>query len=375
MRVLHTYKIYRPDIDGGIPAVMSNLAGTSDPDIGHSILCARRRGAARHHLIDGIPVEAVASLGTLFSVPMAPGYIPAFIRSARNADVVVHHAPLPLTDAAILLGLPDRVGLIVYWHAEIVGKGLLKKLVAPGIRRMLARADRIIVSGPTIIEKSEFLQPHTAKCRVMPYGIDLEYWRTVDATEHDNIENLKRKLPRHVVSLGRLVGYKGYDILIRAMRDIDGQATIIGEGPLLADLQRQATELGVANRVHFAGRLERDEIRRLFHSASVFAFPSVTVAEAFGLVQVEAMAAGLPVVNTSLASTVPLVARHDQEALTVPPGDAKALAVALSRILDEPTLAARLSAAAKARTRNEFDLSVFRARMAEVYAEALQART
>src|SRR6202171_575778 len=98
---------------------MSSLAQASDQNISHSILCARRRGAARRYTIDAVPVEAVASLGTLFSTPLAPRYIPAFVRRSGAADVVIHHAPLPLNDAAILLGLPVDVGLIVYWHADV----------------------------------------------------------------------------------------------------------------------------------------------------------------------------------------------------------------------------------------------------------------
>jgi rhamnosyl/mannosyltransferase len=371
LRILHAYKIYRPDIEGGIPAVMSSLAQASDPAISHSILCARRRGASRQYVIDEISVEAVASLGTLFSTPLAPAYIPAFIRRARSADIVIHHAPLPLNDAAILLGLPDDVALIVYWHADIVGYALLKQLVSPLIRRVLMRADRIVVSGQPIMGNSEFLLPHAAKCTIMPYGMDLDYWRP---DERNKAENMKSAVSRHIVSLGRLVGYKGYDLLIRAMRDVDGQVTIIGEGPLLPELQQLATELGLADRVHFVGRLARGEIRQLFHSAQLFAFPSVTEAEAFGIVQIEAMAAGLPIVNTNLATTVPLVARHGIEALTVAPGDAKALAEALNRILDEPPLAQRLGAAGQARALSEFDESTFRARMATVYADALRTR-
>jgi rhamnosyl/mannosyltransferase len=204
--------------------------------------------------------------------------------------------------------------------------------------------------------------------------MNLDYWCRLDAGEQDSVDAMKRTAPRHIVSLGRLVGYKGYDVLIHAMRDIDARATIVGEGPLLAELQQLAADRGVAERVHFAGRLPRDEIRRLFHAANVFAFPSVTEAEAFGIVQVEAMTAGLPIVNTNLPTTVPLVARHEREALTVAPGDAHALAVSLNRILDDPALASRLGAAGQARALGEYDQSVFRARMADVYAEALQAR-
>jgi glycosyltransferase involved in cell wall biosynthesis len=374
LRILHAYKIYRPDIEGGIPAVMSSLAQGSDAITTHSILSARRFGAARRYTLDGVPVEAVASLGTLFSTPLAPGYIPAFVRRARSADVVVHHAPLPLNDAAILLGLPDDTALIVYWHADVIGYPSLRRLVAPLIRRALARADRIVVSGQPMIDHSEFLRPHAEKCAVLPYGMDLDYWRTLDADGRARADELERQQPRHIVALGRLVGYKGYDALIRAMQTVDGHATIIGEGPLLADLQRQATELGVSSRIRFAGRLPRDEIKRLFHSAQVFAFPSVTEAEAFGIVQIEAMATGLPIVNTNLPTTVPLVARHNLEALTVAPGDPQALSQALNCILDDPALGGRLGSAGQQRAMSEFDQAAFRTRMTAIYEDAQRTR-
>jgi rhamnosyl/mannosyltransferase len=351
---------------------MSSLAHASDQNASHSILTARRFGLAHRYQLEGIPVEAVASLGTVFSTPLAPNYIPMFVRRVRSTDIVIHHAPLPLNDLAILLGLPDDVALIVYWHADIIGYPLLKRVVAPLIRRALARADRIVVSGPPMIDNSEFLRPHAEKCAVVPYGMDLDYWRTLDAGERANADEFRRQQPRHIVALGRLVEYKGYDVLVRAMQTIDGDATIVGEGPLLAELQQLATALGVSDRIRFAGRLTRSEIKQLFYSARVFAFPSVTEAEAFGIVQIEAMAAGLPIVNTRLATTVPLVARHDREALTVPPNDPHALSQALGRILDEPALAERLGAAGRERAKDEFDQAVFLARMMDIYDDAVQ---
>src|SRR5260370_42611235 len=110
-----------------------------------------------------------------------------------------------------------------------------------------------------------------------------------------------------MVAGGGLAGSTGYDVLVSAIQTMDGHAAIIGEGPLLAELQQLAIGLGVSDRIRFAGRLTRSEITQIFYSARVFAFPSVTEPEAFGIVQIEAMAAGLPVVNTNLATTVPLV--------------------------------------------------------------------
>lgn len=373
MRVLHAYKIYKPDIEGGIPAVISSLTRGSDGPIQHSILCARRFGLHRNYRIDGTPVEAVSSLGTLFSTPIAPGFITAFLRRARSSDVVIHHAPLPLTDIAIVLGLPADAALIVFWHAEIIGYSLLKSAVSPLIRRVLARADKIVVSGEPMIENSAFLRPHAAKCTVVPFGTNVPYWSSVDPAEFAIVDRMKRERPRHILALGRLVGYKGFDVLVRAMGNVDGQATIIGEGPMHAELSRLAAQLGLSDRIRFLGRLTQREIRLIMHSADVFAFPSMTEAEAFGIVQIEAMAAGLPIVNTRLATTVPLVARDGFEALTVPPNDPDAFAAALNRILGDPALAERLGAAGRERATNEFGETGFGKRMNDIYEEALRS--
>ncbi len=372
LRIFHAYKIYRPDIEGGIPAVISCLA--QDGTTSHSILAARRFGWGQRYSIDDAPVEAVASLGNLFSTPVAPFYIPAFWRGARSADVAIHHAPFPLTDAAIVLGLPASVALIVYWHADVLGYPSLRRIISPLTRRVLARADKIVVSGQPMIDGSDILAPHAAKCVILPYGIDLSYWRTLSPAERMSVQGMRQRYPRHVAAVGRLVGYKGFDVLVRAMRGVDAQATIVGEGPLLADLRQLAKELGVSDRVRFAGRLDRSEIKTILHSAHVLAFPSVTEAEAFGITQIEAMAAGLPIVNTQLPTTVPLVARHDKEALTVPPNDPLALSQALNHLLSEPALAARLGEAARERANIEFDEDIFRDRMTTIYRDAVRAR-
>jgi rhamnosyl/mannosyltransferase len=374
LRISHFFKVYMPDAEGGIPTVISSLTRHPPDDISHGVLAARKVGWRHKRIADGVSIELVTSLGTLYSVPLAAGYIPAFVRTVKKANVAVHHAPFPLTDLAILLALPAHVALIIYWHADIVGYPRLKRLILPVLRRALARADKIIVSGAAMIENSELLKPFAAKCVVIPYGVDLEYWRSLDSADAAEIAELKRQHPRHIVALGRLVPYKGFDVLVRAMCHVDAQATIIGEGPQQDHLERLAAELGVADRIKFVGRLSRRGIKILFYSASVLAFPSVTEAEAYGIVQLEAMATGLPIVNTNLPTVVPWVARHDQEALTIPPNDPIALANALNTILDQPDLARRLGASASNRATNEFAEDLFRARMRETYLQALRAR-
>src|SRR4029079_1900100 len=121
---------------------------------------------------------------------------------------------------------------------------------------------RIVVSGTPMIDHSNFLRPHADKCTVLPYGMDLDYWRTLDPAGRAAADEMRRRTPRHIVALGRLVGYKGYDVLIRAMQTVDGYATIIGEGPLLTELQELAVGLRVSGRIRFTGRLSRSEIKQ-----------------------------------------------------------------------------------------------------------------
>jgi rhamnosyl/mannosyltransferase len=120
--------------------------------------------------------------------------------------------------------------------------------------------------------------------------------------------------------------------------------------------------------------LPPDEVKQYLHAAKVLAFPSVTEAEAFGLVQLEAMAAGKPVVNTDLPTAVPHVARDGKEGFTVPPNDPAAFAQSLRRLLDQPDFAAKLGAAGKERVHSEFSQSLFLSRIQTIYDEAFEHR-
>jgi glycosyltransferase involved in cell wall biosynthesis len=374
MRVLHAYKIYLPEIYGGIPHVVATLAGLSRMGFETFILVARALGLGRDLVIDGAAVRAVTSWGTLFSMPLAPGYPLALALRARAMDVVVFHAPFPLADMGLLLGFPSQVALVVHWHAEMIGRPMLTRLMAPLVRHTLARADRIVVSDPAMIANSLFLEPYAEKCTVVPYGCDVGYWSTLEGSQRKIVDELTSRYPRLVVAVGRLVSYKGYEVFLRALQEVDAQAVVIGEGDLKPELERLASHLGVSDRVAFVGGLQRDEVKQHIHAAKVLAFPSVTDAEAFGLVQLEAMSAGRPIVNTSLATAVPHIARDGREGLTVAPNDPRAFARALRRLLDQPELASGFGATGQARARAEYDHSLFLRRVQAIYTEAAGQR-
>lgn len=374
LKILHTYKVYRGDLEGGVPSVISALSRESRQSIDNRVLVARTRGFFRRETIDGTPVEAVASLGTLFSTPLAPTYPLSLRRRAPDFDIVVQHAPFPLADV-YLSRLPNHVRLVVFWHADPISYSRLQRLVAPAIKRSLERADRIIVADRSAIINSRFLRPFSAKCVVIPYGIDVDYWSTCSPQEMRKAESLRKTHPRLIVALGRLVPYKGFDVLTKALRQVDGNLVLIGEGNQRNKLEKLTAEFGLSSRVSFVGAISDSEVKSYLHAASVLAFPSVTRAEAFGLVQLQAMAAGLPVVNTALPTAVPNVARNDREALTVPPNDADVLADALNQVLGDSSLALRLGQSGKLRAKHLYDQDNFIRRVRSIYLDLLASPT
>jgi glycosyltransferase involved in cell wall biosynthesis len=372
MRVLHAYKVYAPDVIGGIPQVISSLAASMDADIQSRILVCSR-DPRQDTEADGALVR-VKSWAELLSMPIAPSYPLVLRRAAAKADVVVAHQPFPLTDAGIALGLPAHVALVVHWHSDIIGKRAIRTALAPLMRHTLHRADAIIVSDGSMISTSIFVCSQATKCRIVPFGTDVDYWQDLDDRQRAEVGRLRSAHPRLVVAAGRLVPYKGFESLVRAIRDIDASVVIIGEGPLKSALERLARRLGVGNRLLLTGLLPRDQLKVHLHAARIFAFPSITSQETFGIAQIEAMAVGLPIVNTSLSTGVSKVARHGIEAITVPPNDPPALALAISRLLDDEVLARRFGQAASHRARAEYCWSGFVSRVQRVYREALANR-
>ena len=204
-----------------------------------------------------------------------------------------------------------------------------------------------------------------------PFGIALEAF---DRCDPQSIAAVRQQYgDRIIVSVGRLVYYKGFEYLIRAMTEVQGKLLIIGDGPLRNRLRELVSELGLGDRVHFLGRVSHETLVACYHSSVAFVLPSVARSEAFGIVQIEAMAAGIPVVNTQLDSGVPFVSVHEKTGLTVPPGDPHALAGAINRLLADKNLAESLGKAAGQRARQEFSLQTMVSKTLALY-EAVRAQ-
>lgn len=368
MRIVHIYKDYHPvvgGIEGHLRLLCEGLAAR-----GHAVtvLVSGTGSRTEERWSGGVRVVAAGRVATAASTPLSPA-LPLLLARERP-DVIHLHHPYPPGDLAALLAARGAP-LVVSYHSDIVRQRRLLALVAPLIRRTLRRARRVIAASPAYIRSSPFLAPVASRCRVVPYGVDLEQLACADP---ERVAAVRARFPGPLVLfVGRLRYYKGADRLVRAMAAVPGRAVLAGGDATVrrADLEALARELGVADRVHFVGEQSDEELHALRHAADVFALPSVERSEAFGIVQVEAQAAGLPVVCTELGTGTSYVTQHGRTGIVVPPDDVPALARALSILLANPDLARALGAAGRARAEREFGAARMLDRIEAVYEEAV----
>lgn len=363
LRVLQVGKFYPPH-RGGMESHLQALCGQLRAEVNVEVLVSSDDRRTVEERLDSLKVTRVGTLFDFAAAPVCPG-LARRIRESR-ADIVHLHWPHPTALLAYLAsGHAGR--LVLTYHSDVVRQRILGGMFWPVLRRVLERADAVIVASPNYVESSPVLQKFKQKCRVIPFGVPLEEFDRVDTLE---VEKVRARFgPRVVLGVGRLIYYKGFEHLVRAMKKVDGHLVIIGEGPLRGALEQEVERAGVAGRVTLLGHVEN--VVPYYHASDVFALPSVARSEAFGIVQLEAMACRKPVVNTRLDSGVTYVSVDGVTGLTVPPADSEALAAALNRLLGDAALAVRLGRAARLRVEREFDLEVMGRRTRQLYEEIM----
>ena len=362
MRVVHVGKFYPPEYEGGLERVVVELnAALLRKGVELAAVVAAVRGAGRTEQVGGVTVRRAASFGTLLSQPLAPGFARAV--RATGGDVLHLHHPNPLGDLAVLR---DPRPLVVTQHSEIVRQRALAPMYLPLLRRALGRARFVAIGSEQLLRTSRELRGFEAKARVVPFGIDAERF-TATAPVLERAAELRSRWGGPVVlAVGRLVAYKGFDVLLRSARDLEATVVIVGSGPE----EERLRSLAAAN-VVLAGRVSEADLVAHYHACDVFCLPSVTIAEAFGMVLLEAMACAKPLVTTSLPTGVSAVNRDGRTGLVVPPGDEGALREALRALLNDEARARALGEAGRAVQASEYGVALMAERYLTLYREAM----
>lgn len=376
MKVLQLSKFYPPELGGIETAAFELTEGLNAMGIATEVLCAHVMGRSVEDCLHGYRVVRTASWGQLLSTSMTPAMVPRLAAERGRHDVLHVHLPNPMANLALwLVGWPGKV--VLHWHSDIIHQERALKLYQPLQTWMLQRADAIVTTSPPYGAHSPWLRPWLSKVISIPLGISPDR-QLLDPHEMSEAErSLKaRHGDRPVVfSVGRMASYKGFEHLIEAARSLpkDVQVVIGGGGELLESHRQHIRDAGLQDRVFMPGRLSDAELGAYMRHARVFCMPSVNRAEAFGMVLLEAMAAGLPIVAADIVgSGVPWVNVHGQTGLNVAPGDAAALAEALTQLLTDPTRASAMGKAGRTRLESRFTARRMVAETATLYRRLLE---
>lgn len=378
MNILHIYKDYFPVL-GGIENHVRLLA-EGQAARGHQVTALiTNPDGLRTTAIDeaGVRVVRAGRLATVASTPLSLA-LPWQLARARP-DVVHLHFPYPIGEVSQWLLRRGRATVLTY-HSDVVRQARILRLYRPLLARVLKKTDALIVGSPQM-RNSAYLAPHQAKVRLIPYGIPLARFRgRPAATEMARVAerylttgpaNTGAAPAPRLLFVGRLRYYKGLDTLIEALPALrPARLLVVGAGPMAEPWQTLTRAVGVPDRIAWLGEVPDADLPALYHLADLFVLPASHPSEAFGLVQVEAMAAGLPVVCTELGTGTSYVNQDGITGRVVPPRDPGALTSAISDLLADPALRARMGAAAQARA-TEFDLDLMVDRVLALYTDLL----
>jgi rhamnosyl/mannosyltransferase len=358
VKILHLSKFYPPD-PGGIEHVVHTLARGAAAR-GHDVRVVAATGSSwvrdpGKRISEpprfGVTVIRLPTFGVYWSQPIARGYVQA---SRWPADVVYVHRPHPLADLSVLMG--PRRPTILFHHSDVQRQRAAAAAYRPLARSVARRADAVVVAAASNLDHAKDVgRVGLRRAHVIPFGVDEKRFAPRAHPERPEIFPPPGRGPV-ALFVGRLVTYKGLDVLLGAVAGTDLHAVIVGDGPLRDWLVQEIDRLGLADQVKWAGTIGDKEIAGFYQSADYFVLPSTSPAEMFGISTVEAMACALPVITTSLTTGVREVSESEVTGLMVPPGDAEALRAAMQRLHGDADLRARMGAAARIRVEQRFTI-------------------
>ncbi len=375
MRVLHFGRFYSDSFGGlerHVDILMRSMASWVESD--NLVASAGFRGSMLN--LGYCRVVRAPSLGLLASVSLCPTMpIAARLLHAQMSYDIVHlHFPDPMSHLAWEC-IPRGPKLVISWHSDVIRQQRLMRLYRPFLERVVNEADAIVAATPAHISSSAQLGlvRDRSKLRIVPYGLDFSPFRRSPELDAQAQAIRARLGARHVLfSLGRHVYYKGFRYLIQAMRRIPDAVLVLGgAGPLLDEHQRLVRELALGDRVIFPGRIREASLPAYYHACDVYCMPSTHPSEAFGLVQLEAMACARPVVCCKLGNGVNFVHQDGVNGLAVPPADPDALADAVNALLADPERRRAMGRAGMERAHAEYSTERMASGMLSVYRSIL----
>ena len=372
MKILQTPVRFYP-FTGGVENYVYNLSREL-VKLGHdvTVVCANEPAGEKDEVIDGIKIKRLSYIGKVSNTNIAPRLPFELLR--EEFDLIHTHLSTPWSaDWSAIAAMTRRKPLVLTHHNNIVGEGYANRVAQvynyTALKLVLERANRIIITQPNYLASSSYLEKYEDKVEVIPVGVDAEKFRPM------NTENKGNTL-FFLSVLDRFHEYKGLDYLLQALNTVkkkvpDVKLIVGGEGELLDRYRQVSSSLGLEENVEFVGFIPDDKIVQYYNRCDLFVLPSISAEqEGFGMVLLEAMACGRPVIGTEIVG----VAKDLKErgaGIIVECGDAKGLAEAILHILQNKDRAGMMGAAGRCLVEEKYSWGEMAERVEKVYEELI----
>lgn len=357
MRILHIGKFYPPDRGGIETATKIIIDFLWRNRISSDVVCFSSSSTIKEKNDFGTLFRFKSNVKFL-STPFSLSYLWFLIRNINNYDIIHIHVPNPIS-LLYLFFIKSEIRVIVHWHSDIINQRKSYLIYRPFEKILLSRAQVIIVGTKNYFESSKPLQNYKSKVSLISYCVP----RTFPPIQpHEKVEAVT------VVSIGRLVKYKGYEYLVEAARSISSniKIIIIGNGPEKKHLENLIVKYQLTN-IELKENVE--DLSMELSKADIFCLPSVSRAESFGISLIEAMSYKLPLISTNVeGSGMNFINIHKKTGLIVRKESAEDLAEAINKLAASPELRELYSKNAYQRFLDEFEESKVMAKYLPLYS-------
>ncbi len=365
MKILHTpVRLYAT---GGVESYVLNLT-RSLADLGHEVKVICSESNRDTDSDPRVSVKALPSWGRIANTNITPGLPLALME--EKFDVMHTHLPTPWSaDWSLLACLAKKKPLILTYHNDIVGSGIAGHLArlynATALNLLLKRSARILVARPRHV--SFRLKPFMDKVEFVPVGVDIKQFHPRQTKPEGDIFFLS--------VLDAFHSYKGLDVLLAALKGVKEQIPQVmlvvgGGGELLEHYRQKARELGLEGNVRFEGRISQERLLQIYNGCKLFVLPSLSAEqEGFGIVPLEAMACGRPVVVTDIVGVAEDVGKTGA-GMVIRQADEDALSRAMFSIIADEKRAARMGQAGRALVEDKYSWEKVALQVERIYREA-----
>lgn len=372
MKILQIYKDYYPPVVGGIEKHI-NLLSTGLHQRGFSIdvLVSNTSHHYSYQKVNGINVIKAPEWGRFLAAPLNPTFPYLIYKMGLTADILHFHLPNPTAVIAYLLSRLNKPVVVTY-HSDIVRQRKMSKVFTPFLEYFLKHCvDRIIATSPQYKRNSRILCKYRKKCDIIPLGIDLDFYEKHTRPDND-IAAIKRQYgPRIILFVGKFRYYKGLTILIQAMKNVDATLLLVGNGPCSKQIRNAIKMFGLEHKIVFLNEVSDRKLAECFQICDIFVLPSIQKSEAFGIVLLEAMTNGKPVISTDLGTGTSFINVHKETGYVVESNNPRKLSEAINLLFSNPDLMKKFGANGKDRVRKNFSSDIMTDRIVTLYNQAV----